>query len=221
MRRTGAQECNNFLKPKATNNSLIRLTMEPNLCSYETNSSLSSTMRIKRDTLDLGEVEAPVPCGCFLGFHRNSLEPAPPTAQNQEKVVHSQKSSQDAPRACAARPKPREGRRFRGEFSGCSTRQRRRPPQTTRGLSISHGATARALRHARNVQKVSEATLKFAQHHDESASTRTKPAAGSQTKFKIRTAPQREPSTRTKPAEGCIPPTPTKPMSDVGAVVRR
>ena len=65
MRRTGAQERNNF-ENKATNNSIIRLPMEPNLCPYERNSGLFSTMRIKRDTLDLREVEAAVPCGCFF-----------------------------------------------------------------------------------------------------------------------------------------------------------
>ena len=86
MRRTGAQECNNFLKAKATNNSIIRCPMEPNLCPYERNSGLFSTMRIKRDTLDLREVEAPVPCGCFFcdietRKNKRELELSPPLAK--------------------------------------------------------------------------------------------------------------------------------------------
>ena len=43
--------------------------------------------------------------------------PAPPSAQNHEKVVDSGKNSEDAPRASAAvRPKPRKGRRLPTEF---------------------------------------------------------------------------------------------------------
>ena len=55
--------------------------------------------------------------------------------QNHEKGVHSEQNSQDTPSASAAtRPKPQEGRRFRTEISGRSTRQRRHPPKTTRKL---------------------------------------------------------------------------------------
>ena len=46
MRRTGAQEHNNYFKPKATNISLSRLAVELNLRSYERNRSLFSTMKI-------------------------------------------------------------------------------------------------------------------------------------------------------------------------------
>ena len=53
----------------------------------------------------------------------------------------------------------------------------------------SHRAIARVFRHARSLQKVSEATLQFARLHSESVSTSTKPAKAT---LKIRTAPQRE-----------------------------
>ena len=56
----------------------------------------------------------------------------------------------------------------------------------------SHGAAARALRHARSPQRVRRAKDKFARRHSESASTRTIPAEGSSGSRQIRTAPQRE-----------------------------
>ena len=56
----------------------------------------------------------------------------------------------------------------------------------------SHGATARALRHARSPQRVRRAQDKFARRHSESASTRTISAEGSSGSGQIRTAPQRE-----------------------------
>ena len=56
----------------------------------------------------------------------------------------------------------------------------------------SHGATARALRHARSPQRVHRAQDKFARRHSESASTRTISADGSPRSRQIRTAPQRE-----------------------------
>ena len=43
--------------------------------------------------------------------------PAPPSAQNHERVVDYRQNSEDAPRASAAvRPKPRKSRRLRTEF---------------------------------------------------------------------------------------------------------
>ena len=56
----------------------------------------------------------------------------------------------------------------------------------------SHGATARALRHARSPQRVRRDQDRFARRHSESASTRTIPAEGSSGSRQIRTAPQRE-----------------------------
>ena len=56
----------------------------------------------------------------------------------------------------------------------------------------SHGATARALRHAGSPQRVRRAQDKFARRHSESASTRTISAEGSPRSRQIRTAPQRE-----------------------------
>ena len=56
----------------------------------------------------------------------------------------------------------------------------------------SHGATARALRHARSPQRLHRAQDKFARRRSESASTRTIPAEGSSGSRQIRTAPQRE-----------------------------
>ena len=56
----------------------------------------------------------------------------------------------------------------------------------------SHGATARALRHAQSPQRVRQAQDKFARRHSESASTRTISAEGSPSSRQIRTAPQRE-----------------------------
>ena len=56
----------------------------------------------------------------------------------------------------------------------------------------SHGATARALRHARSPQRARRAQDKFARRHSESASTRTISAEGSPSARHIRAAPQRE-----------------------------
>ena len=56
----------------------------------------------------------------------------------------------------------------------------------------SHGATARALQHARSPQRVRRAQDKFARRRSESASTRTISAEGSSGSRQIRTAPQRE-----------------------------
>ena len=56
----------------------------------------------------------------------------------------------------------------------------------------SHGAAARALRHARSPQRVHRAQDKFARRDSESASTRTISAEGSSGSRQIRTAPQRE-----------------------------
>ena len=55
-----------------------------------------------------------------------------------------------------------------------------------------HGATARAIRHARSPQRVHRAQDKFARRHSESASTRRISAEGSPRSRQIRTAPQRE-----------------------------
>ena len=94
-------------------------------------------------------------------------------------------------------------RTISAEGSPCS-RQIRTAPQRERfdthdprrgfiGLKTnSHGATARALRHARSPQRVRRAHDKFARRHSESASTRTIPAEGSSGSRQIRTAPQRE-----------------------------
>ena len=48
MRRTGAQERSKDLEPKATNKSVIRLSLEPNLCSYERNRGLFSTVQVQQ-----------------------------------------------------------------------------------------------------------------------------------------------------------------------------
>ena len=68
----------------------------------------------------------------------------------------------------------------------------------------SHGATARALRHARSPQRVRRAQDKFARRHSESASTRTIPAEGSSGSRQIRTAPQRERFDTHDPRRGFI-----------------
>ena len=68
----------------------------------------------------------------------------------------------------------------------------------------SHGATARALRHAPSPQRVRRAQDKFARRHSESASTRTIPAEGSSGSRQIRTAPQRERFDTHDPRRGFI-----------------
>ena len=55
-----------------------------------------------------------------------------------------------------------------------------------------HGATARAIRHARSPQRARRDQDKFARRHSESASTRRISAEGSPRSRQIRTAPQRE-----------------------------
>ena len=64
-----------------------------------------------------------------------------------------------------------------------------------------HGATARAIRHARSPQRVHRAQDKFARRHSESASTRTISAEGSPRSRQIRRHSESA-STRTIPAEG-------------------
>ena len=56
----------------------------------------------------------------------------------------------------------------------------------------SHGATARAIRHARSPKRVRQGQDKFARRHSESASTRRISAEGSPRSRQIRTASQRE-----------------------------
>ena len=139
--------------------------------------------------------------------------PAPRGAENNEKVVHCEQKSEDAPRASAARGrKPREGRRSRTEFSGCSTRQRREGPKTTRGSSIANRsprmlhAPARGSSIANRILRTLHApALQTAENHERvvtfansqnalhaSAGARRKQRDGSQFASKIRTAPQRE-----------------------------
>ena len=55
----------------------------------------------------------------------------------------------------------------------------RQLPQAISRATKSHGATARALRHARSPQRVRRDQEEFARRHSESASTRTIPAEGS------------------------------------------
>ena len=68
----------------------------------------------------------------------------------------------------------------------------------------SHGATARALRHAGSPQRVRQGQDKFARRHSESASTRTISAEGSPRPRQIRAAPQRERSDTHDPRRGFI-----------------
>ena len=68
----------------------------------------------------------------------------------------------------------------------------------------SHGATARALRHAGSPQRVRQGQDKFARRHSESASTRTISAEGSPRSRQIRTAPQRERFDTRDPRRGFI-----------------
>ena len=122
--------------------------------------------------------------------------PAPPTAENHERVVDYEQHHEDAPRASVAtRRKPRERRHFR-EFARRTMRQRGYPPKTAIRfeihVQISHSATTGAIRHTRNPQRVRRTAVRFTRRHDRSDSTRTKPAGCWQTTLKIRMAPQRE-----------------------------
>ena len=74
-----------------------------------------------------------------------------------------------------------------------SSRHMRTAPQRVAELKThSHGATARALRHAQSPQRVRRAQDTFARRHSESASTRTISAEGLPSSRQVRTAPQRE-----------------------------
>ena len=66
----------------------------------------------------------------------------------------------------------------------------------------SHGATARALRHAGSPQRVRQGQDKFARRHSESASTRTISAEGCRAQDKFARRHSESASTRTIPAEG-------------------
>ena len=68
----------------------------------------------------------------------------------------------------------------------------------------SHGATARALRHARSPQRVRRRQDRFARDHSKSDPTRTIPAEGSSGSRQIRTGPQRERSDTHDPRRGFI-----------------
>ena len=108
-----------------------------------------------------------------------------------------------APRAAEASAEGRcrcrgaeAGRGAPGQIRTAPQRDRFDTHDLRRGFAAlktnSHGATARALRHARSPQRVHRAQDKFARRHSESASTRTIPAEGSSGSRPIRTAPQRE-----------------------------
>ena len=68
----------------------------------------------------------------------------------------------------------------------------------------SHGAIARAIRHARSPQRVRRRSCRFARRHSESDPTRAIPAEGSSAKLQIRTAPQRERSDTHNPRRGFV-----------------
>ena len=84
-----------------------------------------------------------------------------------------------------------ESNRDRG-IAKAGVQTTRQLPKAVSRARNSHGATARALRHARSPQRVRQGQDKFARRHSESASTRTIPAEGSSGSRQIRTAPQRE-----------------------------
>ena len=83
-------------------------------------------------------------------------------------------------------------------------RHARSPQRVHRAQANSHGATARALRHAGSPQRVRQGQDKFARRHSESASTRAISAEGSPRPREIRAAPQRERSDTHDPRRGFI-----------------
>ena len=66
----------------------------------------------------------------------------------------------------------------------------------------SHGATVRAIRHARSPQRVRRGQARFARDHSESDPTGTIPAEGSSGSRQIRTGPQQERSDTHDPRRG-------------------
>ena len=110
--------------------------------------------------------------------------------QGQDKFArrHSESAST---RTISAEGSPRSR-----QIRAASQRERFDTQDLRRGFAKvktnSHGATARALRHARSPQRVRQGQDKFARRHSESASTRRISAEGSPRSRQIRTAPQRE-----------------------------
>ena len=98
--------------------------------------------------------------------------------------------------SASTRTVPAEGSSGSRQIRTAPQRERFDTHDLRRGFAAlktnSHGATARALRHARSPQRVHRAQEKIARRHSESASTRTIPAEGSSGSRQIRTAPQRE-----------------------------
>ena len=184
---------------------------------------------------------------------QNSQHALAATRPKQRKGCRFEQISQDAPRASApTRPKQWEGRRFQTKFAGRSTRQRCDSPKTAGGSSVpsrirstlhtpalpwkgfagevenAHGATTRALRHARSPQRVRTAPQRerFDTHYPRKGSSRELQKSHGATARALRHARSSQrvrrrtlkcawrhsesASTRTKPAEGCIPPTPAK-----------
>ena len=110
--------------------------------------------------------------------------------QGQDKFARRHSESASTRRISAeGSPRPRQIR-------AAPQRERFDTHDLRRGFAAlktnSHGATARALRHARSPQRVRQGQDKFARRHSESASTRTISAEGSPRSRQIRTAPQRE-----------------------------
>ena len=132
-------------------------------------------------------------------IHRNRTlhAPALPRAKNNEMVVDSKPTSQDAPCASTgARQKHREGSQSVLRLRMAPQRERFNMHESRRGFDgefcDSHGAATRAFQHARNPQRVRRRVLRFARRHNESVSTRMKLPECWQTSFGIRTAPQLE-----------------------------
>ena len=124
--------------------------------------------------------------------------------REQENRTAPQRERFDTQDRCARRHSESDPTRTIPAEGSSGSRQIRTAPQRerfdaqdlrrgfARVKTNSHGATARALRHARSPQRVRRAQDRFARRHSESASTRTIPAEGSSGSRQIRTAPQRE-----------------------------
>ena len=131
----------------------------------------------------------------FIGLKTNShgaTARALRHAGSPQRVRQGQRHSESA----STRTIPAEGSPRSRQIRTAPQRERFDTHDLRRGFAKvktnSHGATARALRHARSPQRVRQGQDKFARRHSESASTSTISAEGSPRSRQIRTAPQRE-----------------------------
>ena len=156
--------------------------------------------------------DTPDPCRGFIGPRqdgRGATARALRHARSPQRVHRStagwaRHHSENAP----TRAIPVEGSSASSRMGTAPQRERSDTPNPCRGFigprQDGRGTTARALRHARSLQRVHRSTAGWARHHSENAPTRAIPVEGSSASSRMGTAPQRERADTPDPCRGFI-----------------